>query len=108
MLENKVISLKNKIHEKEAVNKLLRAKMEREAWDLGDPKTHAVEDGDATFLSVLNHTLKANNLDFSIDFSRVHAEPWKDGGEENENNPILEGLEEDEIHEFDGGIQEEN
>ena len=27
ILENKVISLKNKIHEKEAVNKLLRAKM---------------------------------------------------------------------------------
>ena len=40
-MENRVISLRNKIHEKEMVNKILRGNIEREAWNIAGSKVHA-------------------------------------------------------------------
>lgn len=78
ILESRVISIKNRIHEKELCNKILKAKIDREAWDLGPVPAHNADDGDATFLSILSQTMKANNLDFSVDFSKLHLGLRKD------------------------------
>lgn len=71
-----MIDLKKKIKEKEHCNQVIRRRLENEVWDNIENINHFgknLEEDDPAYLSILNQSLKANNLDFSVDISRVMA-----------------------------------
>lgn len=75
ILERKLIDLKKKIKEREVCNQILKQKIESEEWENFNkcrvPKNRNFTEENAAYLSVLNESMKANNLDFSVDLSRI-------------------------------------